>query len=174
MWEPDCLGFALFRLPVFSLSLSSPTDPKVQIVALWTSIFRPAGPRLVVPLVCRDSFFLLKSHFWFGPRLICMLGQHSATKLRASALLYTLSNKGTVVFTVSLSRNGNPSWVVITHAFNPSKALGNQRQVHLLRLRPIWFTEWILSQPGLHRQTLSQENNKTNKIRNGSTIYILQ
>jgi hypothetical protein len=46
---------------------------------------------------------------------------------------------------------------VMAHAFNPStwKAEAGKS----LSLRPAWSTEWVLGQPGLHRETLSQKKN---------------
>jgi hypothetical protein len=54
---------------------------------------------------------------------------------------------------------------VVAHTFKPSaleaEAGGS------LSSRPAWSTEWVLGQPGLHRETLSQKTNKqTNKQTN--------
>jgi hypothetical protein len=41
------------------------------------------------------------------------------------------------------------------------QALGRQRQVDFwVRERPAWSTEWVPGQPGLHRETLTQEKRK--------------
>lgn len=45
------------------------------------------------------------------------------------------------------------------HTFNPSTALGRQRQADL-RLSPVWFASCILGQPGIHSEILSQTNRK--------------
>jgi hypothetical protein len=54
---------------------------------------------------------------------------------------------------------------VVAQAFNPSTR--EAETVGFLSLRPAWSTERIPGQPGLHRETLSQ--NKTNKIANKTT-----
>ena len=37
-------------------------------------------------------------------------------------------------------------------------ALERQRQEASVSSRPVWFTEWIPGQSGLHKETLSQKN----------------
>jgi hypothetical protein len=49
---------------------------------------------------------------------------------------------------------------VVAHAFNPST--WKAEAGGFLSLRPAWSTEWVPGQPGLHRETLSQ-NKQTNK-----------
>jgi hypothetical protein len=52
---------------------------------------------------------------------------------------------------------------VVAHAFNPSTR--EAEAGGFLSSRPAWFTEWVPGQPELHRETLSQKNQKN--------IYIL-
>jgi hypothetical protein len=51
------------------------------------------------------------------------------------------------------------SRVVVAHAFNPST--WEAEADGFLSSRPAWSTEWVPGQPGLHRETLSQKQNKT-------------
>jgi hypothetical protein len=44
---------------------------------------------------------------------------------------------------------------VVAHAYNPST--WEAEAGRFLSLRPAWSTEWVPGQPGLHRETLSQE-----------------
>ena len=58
-------------------------------------------------------------------------------------------------------------WAVLAHVSNPSiQEAGSERS---LSLRPAWTTEQVPGQPGLHKETLSQEQNKTNKQKNKKT-----
>ena len=50
--------------------------------------------------------------------------------------------------------------VVVAHAFNPST--WEAEAGRFLSLRPAWSTKWVPGQPGLHRETLSQKNQKSN------------
>jgi hypothetical protein len=47
---------------------------------------------------------------------------------------------------------------VVAHAFNPST--WEAEAGRFLSLRPAWSTKWVPGQPGLHRETLSQEKKK--------------
>jgi ABC-type phosphate/phosphonate transport system substrate-binding protein len=59
---------------------------------------------------------------------------------------------------------------VVVHAFNPSTWEAEAGRA--LSLRPVWTTELVPGQPGLHRKTLPQKTkmkqiiNKTNKQTN--------
>jgi hypothetical protein len=46
-------------------------------------------------------------------------------------------------------------WAVVAHAFNPST--WEAEAGGFLSSRPAWSTEWVLGQPGLHRETLSRK-----------------
>jgi hypothetical protein len=50
--------------------------------------------------------------------------------------------------------------VVVVHPFNPST--WEAEAGRSLTSRPAWSTKWVPGQPGLHRETLSQQN-KTSK-----------
>jgi hypothetical protein len=52
-------------------------------------------------------------------------------------------------------------WAVVAHIFNPST--WEAEAGRFLSLRPAWSTEHVPSQPGLHRETLSQKKKKTKK-----------
>lgn len=58
-------------------------------------------------------------------------------------------------------------WAWYCMLFTP--ALGRQRQTDLLTLRWIWFTSWVLGQPGLHRKI--QSWNKTKLMAIFYTLY---
>jgi hypothetical protein len=53
---------------------------------------------------------------------------------------------------------------VVAHFLNPP--IGRWRQAELLSLRPAWSTEQLSGQAGLHIETQSEKQNKTNKIIN--------
>jgi hypothetical protein len=48
---------------------------------------------------------------------------------------------------------------VVAHTFNPSTR--ETEAGGFLSSRPAWSTKWVPGQPGLHRETLSQKNQKT-------------
>jgi hypothetical protein len=48
---------------------------------------------------------------------------------------------------------------VVAHTFNPSTQ--EAEAGGFLSSRPAWSTEWVPGQQGLHRETLSQNQNKT-------------
>jgi hypothetical protein len=52
----------------------------------------------------------------------------------------------------------------MAHAFNPSTQEAEAGR--FLSSRPAWSTQWVPRQPGLHRETLSQNKQKTNKQAN--------
>jgi hypothetical protein len=58
-----------------------------------------------------------------------------------------------------LVRNIQPG--VVAHSFNPST--WEAEAGRFLSSRPAWSTERVPGQPGLHRETLSQENKQTKK-----------
>jgi hypothetical protein len=60
-----------------------------------------------------------------------------------------------------VKQNQSPSWAVVAHTFNPST--WEAEAGGFLSSRPAWSTEWVPEQPGLHRETLSQKNQKPNK-----------
>jgi hypothetical protein len=47
---------------------------------------------------------------------------------------------------------------VVAHTFNPSTQ--EAEAGGFLSSRPAWSTKWVLGQPGLHRETLSQKTKK--------------
>jgi hypothetical protein len=47
---------------------------------------------------------------------------------------------------------------VVAHAFNPSTP--EAEAGGFLSSRPVWSTEWVPGQPGLHRETLSQKKKR--------------
>jgi hypothetical protein len=49
----------------------------------------------------------------------------------------------------------------VAHAFNPGTWKAEASE--FLSSRPAWSTEWVPSQPGLHRETLSLKKSKTCK-----------
>ena len=55
---------------------------------------------------------------------------------------------------------------MVAHSFNPSTR--RQRQIDLCEFKT-WSTELVPGQPGLHRETLSQ-NNKNNNNNNNKTL----
>jgi hypothetical protein len=57
--------------------------------------------------------------------------------------------------------NVQPSWAVVAHAFNPST--WEAEAGGYLSLRPVWSTEWIPGQPGLHGETLSWKTKQKKK-----------
>jgi hypothetical protein len=63
------------------------------------------------------------------------------------------------------------SQAMVAHAFNPST--WEAEAGGFLGLRPAWSTEWVPGQPGPHRETLSQKQNKTkqNKIKQKFITY---
>jgi hypothetical protein len=67
----------------------------------------------------------------------------------------------------SLKKKKKPD--VVVHTFNPSTR--EAEAGGFLSSRPAWFTEGVLGQPGLHRETLSRKTkrqtkqNKTNKTK---------
>jgi hypothetical protein len=50
---------------------------------------------------------------------------------------------------------------MVVHTFNPSTL--EEEAGEFLSSRPAWSTEWVLGQPGLHRETLSQKKKKKKK-----------
>jgi hypothetical protein len=48
-------------------------------------------------------------------------------------------------------------------------ALGRQVGLWVVSSRPVWSTEWVPGQPGLHRETLSWNNKQTNNNNNAFT-----
>jgi hypothetical protein len=50
---------------------------------------------------------------------------------------------------------------MVAQAFNPSTR--EAEAGGFLSSRPAWSTEYVLGQPGLHRETLSQKNKNKNK-----------
>jgi hypothetical protein len=48
-----------------------------------------------------------------------------------------------------------------THTFNPSTWEAEAGK--FLNLKPAWSTEWVLGQPGLHRETLTKKKKKSKK-----------
>jgi hypothetical protein len=50
---------------------------------------------------------------------------------------------------------------VVEHTFNPST--WEAEAGRFLSSRPAWSTEWVLGQPGLHRETLTPKNKKNKK-----------
>jgi hypothetical protein len=64
---------------------------------------------------------------------------------------------------MGLSRIQMAELGVVAHAFNPST--GEAEAGRFLSSRPAWSTEWVPGQPGLYRETLSQ-NKQTNKQTN--------
>jgi hypothetical protein len=60
---------------------------------------------------------------------------------------------------------------MVTHAFNPST--WEAEAGGFLSLKPVWSTEWVIGQPGLHRETLSQKT-KQNKVKNRRSLTDLQ
>ena len=57
---------------------------------------------------------------------------------------------------------------VVAHVFNPST--WKVEAGEFLRLRPAWSTEWVTGQPGLHREILSQrQDRQTSKQTNKQT-----
>jgi hypothetical protein len=63
-------------------------------------------------------------------------------------------------------------WAVVTHTFNPSTR--EAEAGGFLSSRPAWSTKWVPGQLGLHRETLSRKQNKTqNKTKqNPHTCFI--
>jgi hypothetical protein len=58
----------------------------------------------------------------------------------------------------------------VGHTFNPST--WEAEAGGFLSLRPAWSTQWVLGQPGLHRETLSLKKNKNkNKKRLKVVVY---
>jgi hypothetical protein len=55
------------------------------------------------------------------------------------------------------------SQVVMAHAFHPRP--GEAEASGALSLKPVWFTEKVLGQPGLHRETLSRRRKRKRKRR---------
>jgi hypothetical protein len=60
------------------------------------------------------------------------------------------------------------SQAVVAHAFNPST--WEAEAGGFLRLRPVWSTELVPGQPGLHRETLSR--NKTKQNQNKTEVFM--
>jgi hypothetical protein len=67
---------------------------------------------------------------------------------------------------------------VVAHAFNPSTWEAEVGE--FLSSRSAWSTEWVPGQPGLHRETLSQKNQKKKKekeivyhVKENNTISML-
>jgi hypothetical protein len=56
-------------------------------------------------------------------------------------------------------------WAVVAHAFNPGtwEAEAEAEAGGFLNSRPAWSTKWVPGQPGLRRETLSQNNNNNKK-----------
>jgi hypothetical protein len=59
---------------------------------------------------------------------------------------------------------------MVVHAFNPSTWEAETGE--FLSSRPAWSTEWVPGQPGLHRETLSQEKKKK-KTLVGKTLLLV-
>jgi hypothetical protein len=59
------------------------------------------------------------------------------------------------------NNNNNKKLGVGAHTFNPST--WEAKAGKFLCLRPAWSTEWVLGQPGLYRETLSQKKKKKKK-----------
>jgi hypothetical protein len=59
---------------------------------------------------------------------------------------------------------------MVAHTFNPSI----QEAGGPLSLRPVWSIDWVLGQPGLHRETLSRKPTKPNlpHIRMSSILFL--
>jgi hypothetical protein len=57
---------------------------------------------------------------------------------------------------------------LVAQAFNPSTQKARRDRLISVSSRPAWYTEWVLGQPGLHRENLSRKtkNKQTNKNRN--------
>jgi hypothetical protein len=51
------------------------------------------------------------------------------------------------------------SRAVVAHTFNPSTWEAEAEADGFLSYRPAWSTQWVPGQPGLQRETLSQNNN---------------
>jgi hypothetical protein len=51
---------------------------------------------------------------------------------------------------------------MLAHAFDPST--WEAEAGRFLSSRPAWSTKWVLGQPGLYRETLSQKMKKKNKF----------
>jgi hypothetical protein len=64
----------------------------------------------------------------------------------------------------ALSVTGGSRAGMVVHAFNPSTLEAEAGR--FLSLRPAWSTEWVLGQPGLHRETLSLETKTNNNNKN--------
>jgi hypothetical protein len=60
-------------------------------------------------------------------------------------------------------KNVELSRAVVLHAFNPST--WEAEAGGFLSLRPAWSTKQVPGQPGLHRETLSQNKTKQNKTK---------
>jgi hypothetical protein len=58
----------------------------------------------------------------------------------------------------SIFNNVMRNWAVVAHAFNPST--WEAEAGGFLSSRPVWSTESVPGQPGLHRETLSQKKKK--------------
>jgi hypothetical protein len=54
------------------------------------------------------------------------------------------------------------------HAFNPSTWEAETEAGRFLSSRPAWSTEWVLGQPGLDREILSQKNPNNNNNNNNN------
>jgi hypothetical protein len=78
---------------------------------------------------------------------------------KTTANTYTHTHKGSPGLRIIL-----PSQAVVAHAFSPS--IWKAETGGFLSLMPAWSTEWVPRQPGLYRETLSQNNNNNNKNNN--------
>jgi hypothetical protein len=56
---------------------------------------------------------------------------------------------------------------VVAHNFNLNT--WEAEAGRFLSLRPAWSTEWVPEQPGLHRETLSENKTKQNKTKQNKT-----
>jgi hypothetical protein len=72
---------------------------------------------------------------------------------------YTVRHCLETIQTKNNNKNLQPG--VVAHAFNPSTR--EAEAGGFLSSRPAWSTKWVPGQPGLHRETLSQNKTKQNK-----------
>jgi hypothetical protein len=72
------------------------------------------------------------------------------------------TNQINYLISLSKKKRGSQPGVVV-HTFNPST--WEAEAGGFLSSRPAWSTEWVLGQPGLHRETLSRKNQKEKRKR---------
>jgi hypothetical protein len=78
------------------------------------------------------------------------------------------NNNGTkTTITKSQQQNTKQKPGVVAHTFNPSTQEAEAGR--FLSSRPAWSTKWVPGQPGLHRETLSQNKTKQNKTKQNKT-----